>query len=388
MKIKSTLLSLGLGLASAGLAGAATTNYVYMTGSTAARNAVYFALATNVFDAAPSITTQGSGTPQKATYMTFGGSISNNPIIVKCDWSGSEAGILDLADNPAQQEQFLADTATTSSSSPGPFINSPVDLCMADNAVQFSKNPTAPVAGAQVCIIPFMLVKETGSASDLSNVTASAFRQALLQAGIPLAQFTGNSADDFNYVYVSGRDNNSGTRVNTFGETGYGIFQAPNQVMLNTNNGTMMTFSGELEGINEWTTISGYASGGTLAVQLGYNCSGVVDQINSGTTGLSIIGYLGISDSTTALSAGASQVSYDGVLESPTAIIEGQYEIWGNEYCYHLASPSSAATSVFGRLTAASPGGITGASDGSTTFDISKMHADRNGPTSDPVNFE
>jgi hypothetical protein len=378
MKIKSALLTVGLGLASAGLANAATTNYVYFTGSTAARNAVYFTLATNTFDAAPSITTQGSSTPQKSTYMTFGGSIGGSPIIVKCDWSGSEGGILDLADNPSQTEQFLADTATSSSSSPGPFITSPVDLAMADNAKQFSKNPQAAITGKEVCVIPFMLVKEVGSASDLSNVTDAQFRQAIT-GGAPLALFTGNSSDT-SFVYISGRDDNSGTRVNTFGETGYGIFSAPSQIELDSG-GNMVNF-GTVQFPNYFTT-EGYSSGGSVATQMGVNCSTTTDQVNGGT-GISVVGYLGISDANTALGLGAVQVSFNGVLESPATVEQGQFSVWGNEYCYHLNSPSSQATTVFNKITA-NPGGITSSSDGSTTIDLNKMACTRNGPTTDPI---
>jgi len=379
MKIKSTLFSVGLGLASAGLANAATTNYVYMTGSTAARNAVYFTLSTNVFDSAPTITTQGSGTPQKSTYMTFGGSVGGVPIIVKCDWTGSEAGILDLTDNPSQTEQFLADTAASSSSSPGPFISSPVDLAMADNAVQFSKNPQAQITGKEVCIIPFMLMKEVGSANDLTNVTDAQFRVAIT-GGAKLALFTGNSADA-SFVYITGRDDNSGTRVNTFGETGYGIFSSPSQVELNSS-GQMLDPNGD----GSYVTSEGYSSGGSVATQMGVNCSSTTDEINGGT-GISVVGYLGISDAQTAMGLSAVQVSYNGVQESSVTVEQGQYSIWGNEYCYHLNSPSSQALSVYTKLTAASPSGITGSSDGVTTIDLSKMQAVRNGPTTDPVHL-
>jgi len=373
MKINSTLLAIGLGLASAGLA-SAQTHYVYITGSTAARNAVYATLnSTAVFDAAPTVTTQGSSTASKSTYMTFVGNIGGLPFSVKCDWSGSEGGIADLAGGLS--ENFLTDAATTSSSSPGPFVSEVVDLAMADNAVSFSKNPRAAITGTKVCVIPFMLVKEVGSAADLSNVTDAQFRQAIT-GGAKLALFTGNSADT-KFVYVTGRDDNSGTRVNTLGETGYGIFSLPAQVELD-GSGNMLDPNGD----SSYVTSEGYSSGGSVATQMGVNCSATTDQINGGT-GISVVGYLGISDANTALGLGATQVSFNGVTESPTTIIEGQYSIWGNEYCYHKNTASTDATTVFGKLTAST--GITAKSDGSTTIDLTLMHATRGGPTTDPI---
>lgn len=377
MKIKSTLLAVGLGLASAGLAGAQT-HYVYMSGSTAARNAVYATLSTTaVFDAVPTITTQGNSAPNKANYMTFVGNIGGLPFSVKCEWSGSEAGVADIALN--QSENFLQDGAASSSSSPGPFVSEVVDLAMADAAVQFSQNPRAAITGTKVCVIPFEFVKEVGSASDLVNLTDDQFRQAIT-GGAKLALFTANSADT-NFVYITGRDNGSGTRVNFLGETGYGIFTPAYQVELATN-GAMLDPLGDGSYLTD-DGVSGYSSGGFVAAQMGVNCSATVDMVNTGHTGINVIGYLGISDGNTAIALGATQLSYNGVLESPTAIIEGQYGIWGNEYCYHKNAASTDATTVFGKLTANT--GITAKSDGSTTIDLNLMHATRNGPTTDPI---
>ena len=377
MKINSTLLAAGLGLVTGSVA-FAQTNYVYITGSTAARNAVYATLTANgsVFDTNTTIATvtQGSGTPAKSTYMTFVGTIGGVPYAVKCDWSGSEAGIADLAGGLS--ESFLADGASSSSSSPGPFVTEPVDLCMADNNKAFSKNPQAAITGTEVCVIPFMLLKEVGSAADLTNVTSAQFRQAIV-GGAKLALFTGNGSDT-SFVYVTGRDDNSGTRVNTFGETAFGIFSLPLQVELNSS-GQMLDPNGD----GSYETTEGYSSGGSVATQMGVNCSSTTDQINGGT-GINVIGYVGISDANTALGLGAVQVAFNGVYESPTTVIQGQYSLWGNEYTYHKNAASSQALTVYGKL-ASTSNGITKNSDGSTTIDLNLMQCARTGPTTDPA---
>ncbi|SPE55814.1 conserved exported hypothetical protein [Verrucomicrobia bacterium] len=375
MRINTTILAIGLGLGSAGLAGAQT-HYVYLTGSTAARNAVYATLnSTAVFDAAPTATTQGNSAPQKANYMTFVGNIGGKPFSVKCDWSGSEGGIADIAGNLS--ENFLTDAAVTSlsSSSPGPFESDVVDLAMADAAVQFSKNPKGAITGTEVCVIPFTFMKGVGSAADLVNITSAQFRQAIT-GGASLALFTGNAADT-SFVYITGRDDNSGTRVNVMGETGYGIFTPVAQIETDSSGNMMFgpTF----------TTEEGYPSGGGVATQLGVNTSSAPDSINGGT-GYSVIGYLGISDALTAAGLGATYLSFNGVMESPTTVEQGQFTYWGNEYCYHKNTASTDALTVYGKLVA-NPGGITSKSDGTTTIDLGLMNCSRNGPTSDPIHF-
>src|SRR5438105_2506914 len=208
MNTKSILLACALGLGSASLANAA--QYVYVTGSTAGRNAFYNAITdgSTVFDAAPTIVAQGNSDPSKASYHNWHGNIGGVDTIVKAHWSGSEAGISDIAGSGT--EQFLDDSAinSLSSSTPGPFISSQVDLAAADADKAFSHNPSAAITGVKACIIPFVWVREKGSAAGLTNVTDQSARQAL-KGNAKLALFTGNSADT-TYVYVSGRDSGSG----------------------------------------------------------------------------------------------------------------------------------------------------------------------------------
>src|ERR1017187_879148 len=120
MKLQTSLTAalIALGIISQ----ASATQYVYISGSTAARNAAYATLnSTAVFDSAPSVVTQGNAAAAKANYMTFSNTIAGTPTVIKCEWSGSEAGVSDLAGIPAT-ESFLDDSAVTvlSSSQPGP----------------------------------------------------------------------------------------------------------------------------------------------------------------------------------------------------------------------------------------------------------------------------
>lgn len=379
MNTKSIILAGVIGLGCAGLADAAT-QYVYVSGSTAGRNAFYNAITdgTTVFDATPTVVAQGSSDPSKATYHLWHGTIGGADTIVKAHWSGSEGGITDISGSGTQT--FLDDAAGTSSSSTGPFVSSTVDLAAADNDKAFSRNPTAAITGTKCCIIPFLCVKQKGSAAGLTNVTDQSIRQALKGYAV-LAQFTGNAADT-TFVYVSGRDNQSGTRVNQFGDHGFGIFSSPFMVQINANgsmkdmNPPFGTYLGDY----------GYSSGGTLATQLGYDLSQAssVDLANgTGAEKFSVIAYLGRSDANTAEANGATDLTCNGVAYSVAAIKEGQYNLWGNYYIYRRNTSTSQATAVYNKLVAAT--GISGHADGTSTIKLSDMHCTRNGPTSDPV---
>src|SRR5215469_4065877 len=99
MKFKFLIVTAALSLGVIGVASAQ--NRVYITGSTAFRPATYDAMV-SIFDSAPSIaaykaSTVGALDPHTAGQMLFDGNISGARYVIKCAWSGSEAGILDIA---------------------------------------------------------------------------------------------------------------------------------------------------------------------------------------------------------------------------------------------------------------------------------------------------
>ncbi len=386
MNSKSILVRAALSLALVNLAGAATTNYVYMTGSTAARGQVYNTLIDPgaVFTAAPSVVGQSSSTLSKCTYMTFSGTLvgdaSGAITTIKCQWSGSEAGIADLAGSGT--EQFLDDSAVSGSSSTGPYVSSPVDLAMADTSVAFSLNPNAPVTGAFVGVIPFKFILERGSLSTITNVTDAQLR-VLLAGGSHASLLTGNPSDA-NYVYISGRDQFSGTRVNCYGIPRYGIGGSCNQVEIDST-GAMID---QTPPLGVYVGSFGYSSGGSLATQMGYDLSQATSQdLNTGTMNhFSVIAYLGYGDANTAKNSPnfATELSYNGVFESTAAIQEGQYGLWGNEWLYHKNTVSSQAAAVYNLLSPPATG-INAHADNLALIDLRTMHCTRNGPTSDPA---
>jgi hypothetical protein len=386
MNTKSLLLaaSLSLGLLSASQAQIK----VYMTGSTAGRSAVYATImdGATVFDSTPTFVGQGTtvvspaitGAPEDCKYMMFTGQIGGNDVILKCTWSGSEGGIGDLVG--ANSQKFLLDSATTVLDGSAPNIDATVnagitvELAAADNSVTFSKNPAAALQGDFVAIIPFKFLKQRGSKAGLLNVTSDAFKRIASTGYSSLALLTGGSTadDEGTRVYLSGRDNNSGTRVNALAITGYGIKTLPRQVTVNSAG--VVSAPG---------LTTGYSSGGALATQLGIDLAQTssVDP-NNGNAKFSVIAYVGMADAGPAEQSGAVPLSYNGVPFSIQAIREGQYGFWGNYYVYGRPSVSTSAQTILNKLIATT--GVNNHADDTVLIKKTSMHASRSGPTTAP----
>jgi hypothetical protein len=388
MKLNKSILAVTLGLSLASLCNAGN---VYFTGSTAMRATVYAALINpgTVFQSAPTTTlyqggSTGNNAGNGASYMAFSGTLVGGAgtTIVYCHWSGSEAGILDVCSNTVVTETFLdpslLDGADHGTNVPSLTVSAAVNLAMADNDQPFSrtKKPTL-TKKSEVGIITFEWVRNPGLWTG-TNVTDSQIRQAF-SGFCPLAVFSGNAADTNNFVYVSGRDNQSGTRVNAYGTSGFGIFTIPKQIEMNSS-GVMQ----DLTGSGTYAGDYGFSSGGTLAKTMGANTTAASDLWN-GVTGYSVIAYLGVGDANTAITAGAVALNIDGVPFSPAAVKEGTYNFWGNEFIFaaNNVAVGSEADKTFGFLAATT--GINTFCDGTKAIKLTDMHCTRNGPTSDPA---
>jgi hypothetical protein len=309
-----------------------------------------------------------------------GNDLSGNPLTVKCHWSGSEAGVKDVA--LAQTGTFIADSALNGSENgsaePANTETATVDLGMADNAQGFSRTKTPVVTtNAQVGVITFTWVRNPGLWSG-TNVSSSAIKQAL--AGFaPRSVFDGNAADINDYVYVSGRDFSSGTRVNAFGDSGFGILTPPNQVEINKTtgdlqsdidfNGTPGVFFGDI----------GFSSGGTLAGTMGTSTVGKSDaNALGGTGGYSVVAYLSRGDANTAITAGGVECTYNGVSFSRSGIIEGNFSFWGYEYILQRNGVGAQAQAAYTHLKTGIPtaAGHTSAS----LIPLGDMDCQRSGP--------
>lgn len=383
MKLNKSILAVALGLSVA--VSVQAFDEIYLTGSTAMRSTIYaeLSVAGPVFSSAPVITGYG-GKGNGDNYMAFYGTLNGNssPSVINCYWSGSEAGIQAAASNnvAAFYQTFMADSliqtvssVDNSASTPPSTQTQPAMLAMADNAQSFSRTTKPTLSGAEVGVITFKWVRNPGLWTG-TNVTDSQIDQAL-NNGALRGVFSGNAADDTDIVYVSGRDSGSGTRVNAFGNAGFGILSTPGQIEMD-NNGNMQLLPNGLY-IGDY----GFSSGGTLAGTMGGNTTAKPDMV-SGATGYSVIAYLGVGDAATAITAGATELTYDGVPFSSAAVKEGQYTFWGNEYIYKAATGVSTSA---GKVYTGIVNNTAAYCDGVKAIALSAMDCSRPGPTAPPV---
>ena len=401
MKINKYLMAGVLGLS---LAGVSKADEIYVAGSSAAR-AAFFTACTNpgvVFQSAPVVYSVGAPA-SGAQYMAFQGTLvgGSGSTVINCNFAGSEAGIVAVAKIPAVETAFIDNanfTGTPNTGIASATATHIADMAMADNVQDDSPTGASTVTGMAaltgklVGIVPFYWVRNNGSYTG-NNITSSQIRQALA-GGAKLAVFTGNPADVNNYVYVAGRASSSGTRVNAFGDSGFGAATSPKQIELDTNSATAgnMLSSTYKVGTKTLTRYSGDWGRGAadIALVFGANTTTLADKVNTGKTGYGALAYLGVSDEATAVGNGAVALTYNGVPFSLNNITEGTYTFWGNEYLYlnpttgytdHGSETTLNATqspnvvAAYNLLSATT--GISAQADNYSVFSTTLMHAVR-----------
>src|SRR5882757_4307950 len=111
MKLNKFVMAAALSLSMVSFSNAGT---VYVTGSTAMRSTFYAAAIAPgvVFNSAPTFTGFG-GKGSGDNWMAFSGTLVGGAgtTVLKCHWSGSEGGILDVCSNNVVQQQFIDDSA-------------------------------------------------------------------------------------------------------------------------------------------------------------------------------------------------------------------------------------------------------------------------------------
>lgn len=255
-----------------------------------------------------------------------------------------------------------------------------------DSSQAYSRSTSPTLTqGSEVGIINFKWVRNQGVWQG-SNVTDSQI-QAALGGACPIEVFTGvnDGSADTNYVYVSGRDTGSGTRVNALGTSGYGILTPTEQIILT---------SGAMTSPYE-SPANGQSSGGTLAKSITYNTASTHDPVNN-LTGFSVIAYLGTSDAATALAGtgggvACTELTYNGIPFSVANIENGTYTFWGNEYCYTAnninASSNPSAELVYQNIVSNVHGADTAFGDFTSAVPLDQMQCSRTGPLGKPIHY-
>jgi hypothetical protein len=356
--MKSSTLFTYLSVATAMVSAVSAQTNVYITGSTAFRANAHAAIRAKMV-AGYTMAFTGSDI-NTAAQAVFKGTIGTDAVDVYTSWTGSVAGIKALAVTaPALvagvRPKFLPSTQTTTVS-PGTSgattgtVSQTADIAFADN--QQSSTPFRVSAGyaalneTKVGVIPFKFVSSYsvgGFPNPITNMTPRLASLLYSSGSLPAALWTGNVADQTTFIYATGRDPDSGTRIITLAETGYGSLIGVNhykpvysgstvashdlfpEVLLNTTTGAALPAG--------WAVGNGGQGGTAVADSLRYTTSAI--------TGFYVAG-LGILDANRALTgAGSStpvgtgnakELTWNGVPYSFTNVVEGAYTFWGYQY--------------------------------------------------------
>jgi len=435
-KTSFTTALIALGLISAA---SAAPIEIHITGSTAFRGNFFNACnqaGASVFDSQPTILPAGAN--GSSSLITYVGNIGGVQYALECSWTGSEAGIANVAGVATLNNPGLPNGPhPTAGTLPGatttfPDVNGVIsgssftgqgDLTLADTsqAVSLTKPPaqTSLHDYGTVGIVTFTWLKgknSTGSAASadpgdaawgrLVNVTQPQMLYAL-GGSVPASLLTGNANDGAIPTFIVGRNAGSGTRVNTLLDTFYGVQTAVSQLALNSTyagaNGDVLTYkvvsgnqaatyplvSASLASSNPNATPNALGVGND-----GYESgSGVSKCLSCDQTGseVLILGYAGLGDAKDARDGnntsnppqpgGAVWLNLDGNPMDDALVVNGTYSFWGHEHLYGRHTPSGNANTVAAKIISgiAANGGLgTGVSGAkSSGIAVGSMAADK-----------
>ena len=396
---------------------AANTTYTYITGSTANGCAVHKAIldllgntAGNQFFGAAYTGSAGTTAPALgilgSKVAIYKGTINGAAVYIKLTLSGSELGLQQIKSPTALTVNFLDENLQTFGTTPitpssGGYTaalaactasapTTDYDVHVSDAAfsdtfqansrfngrvrttggyVTYGQATPATITGGTglaltdgvTGVVPFKFLANNGA--PFSNVS-SAQLLALYNsfpAKIKLSEFTGTTSDSTKFVYATGRDIDSGTRLNALGLIGLPYNNVVDQFQpqsggaevdaIDTTAGdiTLVEFpAANVDLISEATGNSGYTSGGSLSKMMR---SPAASFANSDFGAL--VSYAGVGDCDPQLAPNqitnpAKELSFNGVTlggadafaanfnayNSNGSLINGVYTFWCYEHLY------------------------------------------------------
>lgn len=310
-----------------------------LTGSTAGRSAVTTQIqAILTGESAAWVGNASVTSAGKAIF--YGGNFNGTPVTVRTFWSGSAAGVRDVADalrlnNSYIVSNYAGPVARNDAAALAPSSAATVsEIGFSDvfqSSTEFTANPLTQEDS--VSVLPFVFVKNDGAPAALTNMTSEAFKALFSGLGTaPMSLFTGNAGDSSTTIFATGRNNESGTRITTLAVTGTGVFANLTQYQGSGDPATLTPF-GSVPGFTAGQ--NGYPSGGNVAALLSATLTGP----------RALIGYVGISDGNTAVTGGAKFMTYEGIAYSANSVYNGQYPFWG--YLHQSSQSISGVTASF-----------------------------------------
>jgi hypothetical protein len=317
MKTKSIAL---FAATAAGLVSSAYSQTVIdICGSTAGRSAVY----TQILAAVNETSTAASGSSLSGSNQAIiHGTYAGNPVIVRTNFTGSAAGVNEVA-NQLQVNFFKTTFGTSgntvSQSFASPNIETSAPEIGYSDVFQSTTAFKTPLLTAEdeVAIIPFKFYRHNNGNSALTNVTNQAARYLYGSSGsAPLSIFTGNAGDVGKTVYATGRDALSGTRITTFSE-------------INTSQTAVSQYQPTTSATDGTGVVNALGTTSSSGFSSGSFVKNVLNSTFDGTGNSTIIGYLGASDWVTSGGLNAFELDFNGVTYSQANLYNGKYTFWG-----------------------------------------------------------
>ena len=330
---------------------------INITGATAFRDAAHNTIvalmqenAGTALRARANITLPGGSSA--SNLRIYKGTIDGVEYIIRCTFSGSTQGVLDLADQNAIHFLKTDTPVANNDNSSSLALNTNTetvtpDMAFSDVDKLLSTRPNATLGGGPVGVVPFMFVGGRDIPAGITNMTDQVHNILWSLGSVPASLMSGNSADT-KLLYATGRSNGSGTRALILSETRYGSFNSVTQ------------FNGALTGSDGSGTVgapalfaggdpnNGHTSNSTVKSMLTRtptnNTFGYVSYLTI-SDALTATGYQ-IADGTVSGGEGARPLTYNGVRYSPANVNSGAYTLWGFQQLY-IKDAAPEAVGVF-----------------------------------------
>jgi hypothetical protein len=373
MKSLKTFLLAAAGLALGHTLSAQTVIYIAgSNGDRAATNTAIPKLLTGTLTWAGS-----NASPASANYGIWtGGSFNGTPVTIKVSFIGATGAIKALAGGSTVP--FLPNGTTGTSSSNDPTTLPNPDNHVPDFITSSNFQSTSPYIGTYqgttyatlvdtlTGVLPMKWLASPGFTG--TNFTTQLAQLLYKTGAVPLALFTGSSADQHKIVYAIGRNTDAGQRYIVLTESGLGVNAIVKQYKASitgtSTDGNGFVYGGTVNSHTLWPveTVSGvssqfagnsgYTTGANLAPVLTATLGSAAYKLaDSAATAGYYIGYLTETDANTrALTHGAVELKWNGVTESDIAIQQGQYTFWG--YSHILRKSTLTSGTAFNFYTA------------------------------------
>jgi hypothetical protein len=349
MNTKHSILATALGLGLAAVASADTTTTIVLTGSTAFRSATHAAIQATLTGETFAYTGSDVASASYAIFTEVTGTSPNqNTLIIKTSWSGSAAGIRDVAQGNTVkcitngQTQTVGGTPSVpvdGTGAPATFDSVVPDVAMSDVFQASTIYTTPTLVDNKLAVVPFTWVANDGAPAELDTVSPLLARALFSNGSLPLSMFTGLPADNASFVFATGRDPESGTRITTAAESGQGVFATAVHYQPGTITADVIQshqiWPAQVTPTPYDAGNNGYTSGGNLRSAMAAK--------SFSTLGGYYVSYLGIPDSNTVVTGGGKRLKWNGVDYSDANVKEGKYSFWGYQHLFHRSTLAGTA---------------------------------------------